>query len=289
IRAAEVGLGRRRRGEYDPHRPLTAVRPAPMSYRLLLSITLALVLWAASAQGDEPPPAHERHLSELVESIVRASVPRAISNAKHWNKHEEVFAGVKVRGDGLKVRISKRKQRVRHGFWRRYDVTLIDPERTLKVRISDVQPQGGGRWTYTVTAEVRAQVVTRFEQWSLGVKLFNTSSEADATLRLPAGCALHVGLEQDETAGPLIVFAPEVKRVDLALPNLDVKKVGELRGDLASDLGDGLEEVVEDLLQTQQGSVRKRANKEIARREDDLRIPLGEFLGSHAQALWLMQ
>lgn len=259
-----------------------------MPSRFLLSLTILLALAASTTQAGEPPPAHERHLSELVESIVRASVPRAISNAKHWDKHEEVFAGVKVRGDGLKVRISKRKQRVRHGFWRRYDVTLIDPERTLKVRISDVEPQGGGHWTYTVTAEVRAKVVTRFEQWSLGVKLFNTSSEADATLRLRAGCSLQVGLEQDETAGPMIVFAPEVKRVDLALPNLDVKKVGELRGDLASDLGDGLEEVVEDLLQTQEDSVRKRANKEIARREEDLRIPLGEFLGSHASALWLL-
>lgn len=258
-----------------------------MPYRLLL-LTLALVLWTASARGDEPP-AHERHLSELVESIVRTAVPRTISNDKHWDKHEEVFAGVKVRSRGLKVRISKRKQRLRHGFWRRYDVTLVDPERTLKVRIRDVQPLGGGRWTYTVNAEVRANVVTRFEHWNLGVKLLNTSTEANATLRLRADCSLQVGLEQDCDEGSVVVFAPEVKRVDLALPNLDVKKVGELRGDLATDLGDGLEEIVEDLLQTQEDSVRKRANKEIARREDDLRIPLGEFLGSHSSALWLLQ
>jgi hypothetical protein len=258
-----------------------------MSYRLLLSMTLALVLWGASARGGEPP-AHERHLSELVESIVRASVPRTISNVKHWDKHEEVFAGVRVRSSGSRVRISKRKQRVRHGFWRRYDVTLVDPERTLKVRISDVEPQGGGHWTYTVTAEARANVVTRFEHWNLGVKLLNTSSAADATLRLRADCSLQVSLERSPEAGAMIVFAPEVKRVDLALPDLDVKKVGELRGDLASDLGDGLESVIEDLLQTQEGSIRKRANKEIARREDDLRIPLGEFLGSHASALWLL-
>jgi hypothetical protein len=261
-----------------------------MPDRLLLSMTLAFVLSAATARGDEtPPPAHERHLSELVESIVRAAVPRTISNDKHWDKHEEVFAGMKVRSSGSRVRISKRKQRVRHGFWRRYDVTLIDPERTLKVRISDIQPQGGGHWTYTVTAQVRANVLTRFEHWSLGVKLLNTSSEANATLRLRADCALQVSLEQDSEAGSVVVFSPDVKRVDLALPDLDVKKAGELRGDLASELGNGLEKVVEDLLQTQEDSVRKRANKEIARREDDLRIPLGKFLGSHASSLWLLQ
>jgi hypothetical protein len=258
-----------------------------MPYRLLLSMTLACVLSTSTAPADEPPT-HERHLSELVESIVRASVPGTISNDKHWDKHEEVFAGVRVRTSGLRVRISKRKQRVRHGFWRRYDVTLIDPERTLKVRISDIEPLGGGHWTYTVNAEVQANVVTRFEHWNLGAKLLNTSSEADATLRLRADCSLQVRLEQDAEAGSVVVFAPDVTRVDLALPNLDVRKVGELRGEVATDLGDGLEEVVEDLLQTQEDSVRKRANKEIAQRADDLRIPLGEFLGSQASALWLL-
>lgn len=246
---------------------------------------VAFTSLAVAVRAGEPT-ANERHLSELVESIVHAAVPRTFSSDKHWDKHRKVFAGVKVRTDGPKVRISKRKKRVRHGFWRRYEVRLIDPEQTLKVRISDVEPLGGGRWTYTVTARVRANVVARFEHWNLGVKLLNGSTVADASLRVKADCSLDVSAETGDD-GPVVVFTPDVRKVDLSLPNLDVRKFGELRGDVATDLFDSLENVVEDLLQTQEGRVRKKARKEIAEHADDLRVPLGELLSSRWALLWL--
>ena len=259
--------------------------------RLLTFAVISVVALARTGpvQAAENVPENERHLSELAEAIVRAAVPKTFENRKHWDKRKEVFAGVKVKTDGLKVRISKRKEEVRHGFWRRYTVTLIDPDRTLKVRISDVKALGGGRWTYTVTADVRANVDARFEQWNLGVKLLNGSTDADASLRVRAACTLDVRLEQDDEQGSVVVFAPDVKKVDLSLPNLDVRKFGELRGKAATDLFDGLEDVVEDLLQTQEGAVRKEARKEIAEHADDLRIPLGDVLSSPWAALWLPQ
>ena len=259
-----------------------------MLFRLVLRLSAAILLTVGVARADEPAPENERRLSELVESIVRAAVPRTFEDVRHWNKHEKVFAGVKVKTDGLNVRISKRTKVVRHGFWRRYTVTLIDPERTLKVRISDVQSLGGGLWTFTVTADVRANVLVRFEHWNLGVKLFNTSSEANASLRLRSDCSLKVAVESDDKTGPVVVFTPDVKTVKLSLPNLDVKKFGELRGDVATDLFDGLENVIEDLLETQEGNVRKQARKEIARHQDDLRIPLGRFVTSHWASLWTL-
>lgn len=252
-------------------------------------LLLAIAIIAAVAQGAEPASENERHLSELVEGIVKAAVPDTFEDRRHWDKHRDVFSGVKVKTDGLNVRISKRKKTVRHGFWRRYTVTLIDPERTLKIRISDVQPLGGGKWTFTVTADVRANVVVRFEHWNVGVKLFNTSSDADASLRLRADCSLNVDLEKTDDAGTFVVFTPDVKSVDLSLPNLDVRKFGELRGDVATDLFDGLENIIEDLVQTQEDTVRRQARKEIARRNDDLRVPLGDFLSKHWSSLWVLQ
>ena len=259
--------------------------------RLLLVAMIAVAALANTGpvRAAKDIPENERHLSELIEAIVRAAVPKTFESRKHWDKRKEVFAGVKVRTDGLKVRISKRKEDVRHGFWRRYTVTLIDPHRTLKVRISDVKPLGGGQWTYNVTADVRANVDARFEQWNLGVKLLNGSTEADASLRVRAACSLAVSLEQDDEQGSVVVFSPDVKKVDLSLPNLDVKKFGELRGDTATDLFDGLEDVVEDLLQTQEGAVRKQAREEIAEHADRMRIPLGDVLGSPWASLWLPQ
>jgi len=256
---------------------------------LLLILALGIRPAVALAQEDEPLQANEQHLSELVQSIVLAAMPRKFENRKHWDKQREVFAGVKVKTDGLKLRISKRKEKVRHGFWRRYEAMLIDPEQTLKIQISDVQALGGGQWTYTVTADLRAKVETRFEHWNLGVKLFNTSTKADASLRMRADCSLQVSIEQDPDEGACVVFSPDVTRVDLALPDLDIRKLGELRGDLAQEVGNGLEEIIEDLVQTQEKNVRKQARKEIAEHKDDLRIPLGDLLSSPWASVWLAQ
>lgn len=257
------------------------LRPWCLAGALLLLLSGGRLVDAADATS------FEQHLSQVVESIVRASMPQSFEDRRHWNKHTSVLAGVKVRTDGLKVRISKREEQVRHGIWRRYDVTLIHPERTLQVRLHDVTPQGGGRWTFTVTADARVRVGARFEQWNLGIKLFNTSAEADASLRLRAACSLKVTVEK-LADGPVLVLEPEVHRVWLALPNLDVRKFGELRGDAATDLFDGLEEIAEDLLQTQEDRVLRQTQRELARRADQLRIPLGELLASPWASLWLL-
>lgn len=249
---------------------------------------VVFALGAGNGFADEIPE-NERRLSELVESIVQAALPRTFEDRRHWDQTREVFAGVKVRTDGLQVRISKRKEAVRHGLWRKHTVTLPDPERSLSVRIRDVHANGGGQWTFVVTTDAKVNVKSRFEQWSVGVKLLNASSEADALVRIQARCSLVVSVEEHTEKGPVVVFAPDVERVDLYLRHLDVKKFGELRGDVAADLFDGLEDALEDLLQTQEDSVRRRARREISDRAEDLQIPLGTLLKSPWAALVLAQ
>jgi hypothetical protein len=135
------------------------------------------------------------------------------------------------------------------------------------------------RWDQFVS--LRANVEARFEHWNLGVKLLNGSTAADATLELHADCSLTIHLETDEDSlAPLVVLEPTVHDVNLRLPDLDVRKFGTVRGSVARELGDGFEEILEDLLQSQEKSIRKQAQKSLDKRADDLRIPLPEFLRS---------
>lgn len=221
--------------------------------------------------------ADDTALSRIVESIVRESLPQTFENDKHWDKREEVFSGFKVRSDGLNVRISKREKSVRHGFWRKYAVSLIDPERTFRLRINNVQPVGQGRFTFEVVADVRARVTARFEHWNYDVKLLNGSTQADASLRLRADCSLKWQIENNTDQGPTVVLDPDVVNVDLELNDLDVRKFGKLTASLAQVLGDGLTDAIEELLQTQEKSIRKQAWKEIDKHRDDLRLSLEQF------------
>ncbi len=193
---------------------------------LRASVILCLGCTVTASAQDAAAPAPP--LSLLIESIVRSSLPETFEDDRHWNKHQEVFSGFKVRSRGLDVRISKREKSVRHGFWRKVTVTLLDPAQTFRLQINNVQPVGDGRYTFEVVADVRAQVVARFEHWNLDVKLLNGSTKADASLRLRADCSLQWELTSDNELGPVVILKPDVVNVDLELQDLDLRRLGQL-------------------------------------------------------------
>jgi hypothetical protein len=232
----------------------------------------------AAAAPHDAHTADER-LSQLVEAVVREAIPQTFENTKHWGKREMVPNGLDIETEGLRLRISKRERAVRHGFWRRFRVTLLNPHETLHLRMENVRSPAPGQLRWDQFVSLRANVEARFEHWNLGVKLLNASTAAEATLELHADCSLTLRFETDEDSlAPLVVLKPTVHDVHLRLPDLDVSKFGTVRGSVAKELGHGWEEILEDLLQTQEKSIRKQAQKSIDKRSDDLRIPLPEFL-----------
>lgn len=226
-------------------------------------------------------------LSHLVETIVREAIPRQFENDKHWNKRTKVVNGLDIETKRGLPRISKRERAVRHGFWRRYQVTLINPQETLHLRIDNLRSPSAGEFRWDLFVSMRANVEARFEHWNLGVKLLNGSTNADATLNVHADCSLKISLEADaESSLPVVVLRPTVHTIHLTLPDIDVHKFGKVEGPVVREIGSGLEDIIEELLQSQEKSVLKQAQKSIDKHEDDLRIPLPEFLTSRWSALW---
>lgn len=234
-----------------------------------------------------PEQTTDERLSNLVETIVREAIPREFEDDKHWGKRKKVVNGLDIETKRGLPRISKRERAVRHGFWRRYIVTLLDPQETLHLRIDNLRSPANGEFRWDLHVSTRTNVEARFEHWNLGVKLLNGSMDADATLHVHAACSLKIGLETDEdTSSPVIVLSPTVHAIDLALPDLDVNKFGKAQGPVVREIGSGLEDIIEELLQTQEKSIRKKAQKTINKHADDLRIPIGEFFTSRWSGLW---
>lgn len=235
---------------------------------------------AAPSSPAPSNPATDERLSRLVETIVREAIPRTFEETDDWAKRKKVFSGLDVETRGLGLRISKRERAVRHGFWRRYVITLIDPQEKLQLRIENVRSPEPGTIRADLFVRLRANVDVRFEHWNLGVKLLNAHSNADATLEVRADLSVKTSFEVDKMRGlPVFVAQPTVHRVDLSLPDLDVNRFGELRGSVAEELGNGLEDILEDLLQSQEKSIRKMLQKSLDKHADDLRIPLADLLG----------
>ncbi len=260
---------------------------------LLLSLTMAGTsrTTAADPMPDAPAatesePSSEASLSQLVETIVRGSIPKTFEDTRQWGKRRKVVNGLDIETKGLRLRISKRERAMRHGLWRRYRVTLLDPHETLRLRIENLRSPAAGQFRWDLYGSARANVDARFEHWNLGVKLLNGSADADATLEVHADCSVTISVETGaDDKAPVLVLRPTVHKVGLRLPDLDVNHLGTVRGRVARELGNGFEEIIEDLLQTQEASIRKKAQKSIDKHADDFRIPLADVLSSKWSAL----
>ncbi|MBX3436270.1 MAG: hypothetical protein KF861_02185 [Planctomycetaceae bacterium] len=238
----------------------------------------------AVTSTDDMSPSDAR-LTQLLQSIVRESLPTQFEDSRHWGTRKNVVNGLDVEQRGIGLRISKRERAVRHGLWRKYTVTLADPGESLHLRMENLRSPAAGQFRWDLFVRLRANVDVRFEYWNLGVKGINAHANADVTLEMHADCALQLQLDRSDD-GAVLVLSPTIHKVGLRLPDLDVHQFGALHGPAAEEIGKGLTDVVEKLLQAQEKSVRKRAQQSIDQHAADLRIPLADLFSSKWSGLW---
>lgn len=203
----------------------------------------------------------EKKFSDLVREIAIHSTEEGFEDTKHWNKSVKRFDGLSIRG----LHISQKRKRVRHGFCRRYEAFLVRPEETFRLEIEQLPLDPTFETTqFVVTTQLRARSEATFAHYVYGVKGFNGSAVAHATiqLRLVLEIAPTFVLTADSLLPDLRLNA-RVNSVDLQLKDFDLQKLGPIKGDFAKILGDGSRESVEGLMQAQRSRIRKKLQKEL--------------------------
>ena len=216
--------------------------------------------------------------TEALRAVLLTAIPDKYEDRKHWGKTTKVFDGFKVRQHGFDVNVSKRTKLVNHGSWYMYQAQLLDPQRNLQLAIDHFESRGPGRFSFELHVTAKMRCVARFEQWVLGVKGLNFPVVSDAVVQMDAQCELAVSTERREKSFlPDVILAPSLQRVRLTLRDIDTHQVGEFRGDIAEELGNGSRSFIEDLLHKQEPKVVKKANAAIAKKRDALRVPASKL------------
>lgn len=216
--------------------------------------------------------------TEALRAVLLTAIPDKYEDRKHWGKTTKVFDGFKVRQHGFDVNVSKRTKLVNHGAWYMYQAQLLDPQRNLQLAINHVEPRGPGMFSFELHVTAKMRCVARFEQWVLGVKGLNFPVVSDAVVQMDAQCELVVRTERHEKSFlPDVIIVPSLQRVRLILRDIDTHQVGEIRGDIAEELGNGSRRFLEDLLHKQEPKVVKKANAAIAKKRDALRFPASKL------------
>ena len=215
---------------------------------------------------------------QLLKALVAEAIGDGYEDTKNWGRTREVIGGVDIepRPGRFAPRISKHKIEVRDGFWRRYRVDLLDPERDLDVRIDNLQAVAPGVTDFTIHIALRARITAQVEHWIRGVKGFNAEVISDAGIVVDAACRITIRSEfVPGSFLPDVVLEPEVREIKARLTDLDTHQIGRLRGDLVEEIGNGSRRVIDELLQRREDQLVAKANRKIAENRDKLRFSPG--------------
>ncbi len=207
-------------------------------------------------------------------------IPRTLSGDKNWGDTKRVWAGVKMRMDGFKLRTKRRYRDLEQGRWIKYEVTLPDVPPAIK--ITDVSPSidattGEQSWTITSSVVSPMEFEARVQRWNLGVKLFSVTVRGQARIRLNSTLSVGFHANYGEIP-PGLVIAPSVQKAELVMEHFEVDRVSKIGGDVAEQWGELLEDIlIERLVKRQNEKLVGKLNKSIDKERDDLKLSLSEW------------
>jgi len=227
---------------------------------------------------DGPPLSEIPSWAEALRSVLLTAIPDKYEDTKHWGKTRNVIGGVKLNQKNGALRVSKRKKTVNHGNWYKYRIELLDPQKNLSLALNQWTLNGPGDYSFQLVLTTRIRCHAKYEQWMLGIRGLSFPLETDVVVLMKAKCQLTMTTErQPKSFLPDIVLKPVVKTVELRIKDLSTRRIGELRGNLADELGNGLKPIIEDRLQKQESKVVKKANQAIEKKQSDLRVPVSQL------------
>jgi hypothetical protein len=253
--------------------------------RWIVFVAAALAATAARGENVElatDSPAiviDEAAASEWITSIVRELLPAEYEDTRDWGKTKRVLDGWKIDVDGLQIKTKRRWKDANHGTWKRYRVRPINPAEEFQLRVQNIRRQENGSVAFDLTADAHLAVMGRISQWQWDVQVFSFSAEGTARVRLTAQCELAMRLDPRKLP-PDLVLLPKVVSADVHLAELRLDRISKADGPLVEEIGRGMRQAVREKLEHDRGKIADKFNRQIAKKEDKLRLSLQDALAS---------
>ncbi len=214
----------------------------------------------APVPAPEVIPEKPLTLEDLVKQIIIEAVDDDYVDDKEWGNTTKVFDGFRTSG----LRISKKTKQIEHGLWQRYKASLIKPDETLKISITQLENPLSDKTQYSIGLIVRARCEGTLVNWFYGAKGINATTVADTTIRIN----IFLSIDPQTSfsfADPIPEFNlnPTVERVDLALKDIDVRRIGIFHGPGVEAMGDASRKTIEKLMEQQERKIRAKLQKKL--------------------------
>jgi hypothetical protein len=116
----------------------------------------------------------------------------------------------------------------------------------------------------------------RLQEWRRDIRLFSTSIEARANLRLQL--VVLVQSSFDTTQNPAdIVFVPTVDAAELSMHSFKLLRLSRADGPIIREVGDLWEPLLEEWLDELNEELPERLNRQLAKKQDQFRLSLADL------------
>lgn len=230
------------------------------------------------AKLDEPVDASD-NINNLITNLVLESIPHTYEDDKKWGQQEERWDGVRVWRDGWEIKTKRRKKLVNHGKWQKYSATLINPEDEFGIEVNQIRQTEDGKMAFEINFVAHLAIQARHSNWVKGVQLYSISGEGSAKVRLALDCEMKINLDFGEFP-PDVIFIPEVVAADLHVDEFRLDRVSKLGGEFSQQVGKAARKIMDEKIEEREEKLVKKINKQIAKKQDELRLSLAEALES---------
>lgn len=247
---------------------------------ILLFVFAAQLPAQNEAQQEEQQQAEDaRKLDEFLTKLALDSMPVPYVEDKDWGKQSERWDGVKVSFKNGKLRTKRRKKKVNHGTWDKYEVSLVDPENSFSVNLDDFQELEEGKVSFVVRATAKVDVTARQSKWIKGVQLYSLSANGSADVQLELSVVL--GSSMDVTKFPPdLIFDPKVKAADISVDNFRIDRVSKAGGEFAQQVTRIVKKKLDKKVVEKEEKLVRKLNDKIEKNRDRLTLSVHDAMKS---------
>ena len=177
-------------------------------------------------------------VAQLVTPLIAEAVPREFEGKKDWGKTKTVVSGLHSDGNFFKFDIHRQTSEVNDGIWKKYRLTLIEPDKNLEIRIDDMHRLESGKYALTLFVAAKVHGWARAVVYEHGVHVISLDAEGDTSIRLWIDAEVGVETVESSTFIPGLELRPVVMDARLKFDDFKLTRISDVRGAVAKELGD---------------------------------------------------
>jgi hypothetical protein len=186
-------------------------------------------------------------------------------------------SGLHSDGNFFKFDIHRQTSEVNDGIWKKYRVTLIEPDKNLEIRIDDMHRLDSGKYALTLFVAAKVHGWARAIVYEHGVHVISLDAEGDTSIRLWIDAEVGVETVESSTFIPGLELRPVVTDARLKFDDFKLTRISDVRGAVAKELGDLLRKELQKKLSGPK--LVERFNHALQKHPERLRLSPDMFLG----------